>query len=185
MTSFLLGPTYSSPFGLAQNPLIKTIGASLSSTLFETLKQDHGDFAHLDSDPSSVSITALSSNDGENTPFFDFHFSSPNQNVTAGGTRKVTKDSIYRIGSISKLFTVYLLLLQLGWTCWDDGVTRYLPELKRAATSLDDNTADRVIDFVDWGQVSIGSLASQLSGIGRDCKYNPSPCQGTGQDDGA
>lgn len=79
----------------------------------------------------------------------------------------MTNTSLYRIGSISKLFTVYTLLVNYGWEHWDDNITKYLPELQGAA-NLDDDTS---VAHADWSKITVGGLASQLSGIGRDCEF--------------
>ncbi|KAH6887040.1 putative penicillin-binding protein [Thelonectria olida] len=166
MASFLLGSILPSPSGLVDSPSVKAMSTSLSSSLLETLQHDYGSFGESAANKSSVSITAVSTEDEQHSPFFNFHFSSPTLNDTMG-TKTVTEASIYRIGSISKLFTVYVLLLNLGREYWDHSVTRYVPELRHAASSQG-NTEGHAVDHVDWDQVSVSSLASQLSGIGRD-----------------
>lgn len=165
MASFLLGPIYPPPSGLAQSPTVDTLSTRISSTLLHALQEGHGSGGDFTANSSSVSVTAMSIEDSDSSPFFNFHFSAPNLNETAG-TKTVTESSLYRIGSISKLFTVYMLLLNLGRGYWDDSVTRYVPELRRPAESFQHGQA---VDHVDWEQVSVSSLASQLSGIGRDC----------------
>ncbi|KAI0106482.1 putative penicillin-binding protein [Nemania sp. FL0031] len=161
MASFLLGPIYEPPTGLL------TLGAwnsQLSKTLNQVLQSGHSDFGDFEANTSSVSVTIVSTKDDEDTPFFDFHYSSPFLNYSDGGTDHVTKNSIYRIGSISKLFTVYTLLVGYGWESWDQPVTRYIPELREAALP---NTRQPIEDAY-WDKITIGDLASQLSGIGRD-----------------
>ncbi|KAJ8129483.1 hypothetical protein O1611_g4147 [Lasiodiplodia mahajangana] len=126
--------------------------------------EGHSDFGDFGANTSSISITLVSTKDDEDMPFFDFHYSSPFLNHSTGGTDHVTKNSIYRIGSISKLFTAYTLLVGYGWESWDRPVTRYVPELRAAALS---NTRQPIEDAY-WDEITIGDLASQLSGIGRD-----------------
>ncbi|OKP12042.1 Beta-lactamase-like protein [Penicillium subrubescens] len=79
---------------------------------------------------------------------------------------------MYRIGSISKIFTVYTLLVNYGWEHWNDCIMEYLPELQDAA----DLNHDPSVAHVDWSKITIGDLASQLSGIGRD--YDVPQCGG-------
>jgi len=165
--SFLLGPIYAPPSGLSTSNTINTWASNVSITLNQILSSGHSDFGEFEANTSTVSITALSTEDDEYVPFFDFHYSSPFLDHEAGGTNHATKDSIYRIGSISKLFTVYALLLECGWKCWDDSISQYIPELHRAVSARPLNA----IDEPDWGQITVGALASQLSGVGRDCKY--------------
>ncbi|KAI1113680.1 putative penicillin-binding protein [Nemania sp. NC0429] len=164
MESFLLGPIYEPPTGSQASSVLSTWSSHLSEILSQVLHSGHSDFGDFEADTSSVSITVVSTEDDEDAPFFDFHYSSPSLNHSAGGTDHVTKNSIYRIGSISKLFTVYTLLVGFGWDSWDQAVTRYIPELRTAASS----SAGHTIEGADWGTITIGALASQLSGIGRD-----------------
>ncbi|KAI5464348.1 beta-lactamase/transpeptidase-like protein [Mariannaea sp. PMI_226] len=163
MTSFLLGPVYQPPTGLISSDVVNSAATKLSNHLYHVLQNGRSDSVNFEPNSSSVSVTAMSTQD-DNSPFFDFHFSSPQLNTTAGGTNKVTNASIYRIGSISKLFTVYMMLVNFGWKHWDDSVTRFIPEL---AKSTNDHTSSP-IEHVNWDEVTIGSLASQLSGAGRD-----------------
>lgn len=76
------------------------------------------------------------------------------------GSSSVGGDTIFRIASISKTFTVYALLLEESINL-NDPVTEYIPEL------LDREGKDGLID---WSRTTIRSLASQLSGIPRDSK---------------
>jgi CubicO group peptidase (beta-lactamase class C family) len=101
---------------------------------------------------------------------FDFDFKGSSLDTGAGGTDRVSVNSIFRIGSISKLFTVYAFLLNGGLELWERPVTEYVPELRQLSHNSD-NCSD--LDSVRWEEVTLGSLASQMSGIGRDCE-NPS-----------
>lgn len=167
MAGFLLGPILQPPSGLLNSPNLRAVTANLCTSLIQAIHQGHSSFGDFTANSSSISITALSTQDDQNSPFFDFHFSSPFLNQSAGSTETVTNTSLYRIGSISKLFTVYTLLVNYGWEHWDDNITKYLPELQGAA-NLDDDTS---VAHADWSKITVGDLASQLSGIGRDCEF--------------
>jgi CubicO group peptidase (beta-lactamase class C family) len=81
------------------------------------------------------------------------------------GVRNVTADSVYRIGSISKLLSVYLYLIQLGALHIHTPVTQFIPELLiHANASIDD------VDVVRprWNEITISDLASYLAGIPDD-----------------
>lgn len=164
MSLSLLGPVVPPPLNLGSVGMMHPVLANLSDTL-NTAFRDHEGFASSMSGEDSVSITVLSTDAG-NTSLFDFHYSSSNLNESAGSTLNVTQDSVYRIGSISKLFIAYMLLVNYGWEYWDRPVTDFIPELRGHFKSTND-----AIDSVDWDEVTIGSLASHLSGIGRDCKW--------------
>lgn len=173
MSLSLLGPLVPPPINLGSVGIMNNALTNLSNSLNMAFRGDNNDeFAGLISGESSVSITAMSTDD--KTPLFDFHYSSSNLNESAGSTLNVTQNSVYRIGSISKLFTAYIFLVNYGWEHWDKPVTNYLPELRGSAGHS--KTTKDVVDSVDWGEVTIGALASHLSGIGRDCKCPPSAC---------
>ncbi|KAM6516769.1 hypothetical protein FALCPG4_014942 [Fusarium falciforme] len=127
MSLSLLGPVVPPPLNLGSVGIMHPVLANLSDTL-NTAFRDHNGFSSSMSGEDSVSITVLSTDAG-NTPLFDFHYSSSNLNKSAGSTLNVTQDSVYRIGSISKLFTAYMLLVNYGWEHWDKPVTDFIPEL--------------------------------------------------------
>ncbi|KAJ2986061.1 hypothetical protein NUW58_g5208 [Xylaria curta] len=164
MPSFLLGSVYNPPTGLLASSVVGSWASRLSGTLNQVLQSGHSSFGDFEANTSSVSITIVSTEDNENVPFFDFHYTSPFLNDSAGSTDHVTKNSIYRIGSISKLITAYTLLVGYGWESWDHTITRYIPELREASSSQ----ASSPIADVDWDKITIGALTSHLSGIGRD-----------------
>ena len=81
----------------------------------------------------------------------------PSDALTAG---KLDLDTIYRTGSVSKLFTVYALLIKGGFAVFEDPVTKWVPELKASRTE-----ADRVTKIF-WEDITVGALASQMGGTG-------------------
>lgn len=85
--------------------------------------------------------------------------------VSAEGVRAVDSNTIYRVGSISKAWTVYIWLLAAGDTAFNDPITRYVPEIAEYAAR---NPATDSVNAVDWNTITVGALASQLSGISRD-----------------
>jgi hypothetical protein len=101
----------------------------------------------------------------ENRPLFNYHFSAPGLSNASEGVTEVDSETVYRVGSVSKVFTVYAFLANVGDVSWNQPITKYVPELARVASSTAD---DSDLDVVRWEDVTIGSLASQLSGIARD-----------------
>ncbi|MCJ1435646.1 hypothetical protein MMC27_005021 [Xylographa pallens] len=75
------------------------------------------------------------------------------------GPTLVTGDTAFRAASITKTFTVYALLLEKRINL-EDSITKYLPALR------DGPTKDKWA--VDFDQITVRSLASQLSGIARE-----------------
>lgn len=84
------------------------------------------------------------------------------------GVKKVDGDSIFRLASVSKVFTVWTVLTAIGDKHFNDPITKYIPELADAkpnTTAIYDD-----IDNVRWEDVTLGDLASQSAGIARDGK---------------
>ncbi|KAL6910108.1 beta-lactamase/transpeptidase-like protein [Trichoderma evansii] len=157
----LLGPSFTPPSNVLSSNVIQEAVLNVTNALNNAIRTGKSTFGSFNSSTTSFSLTAISQLDS--TPIIDFHYTSSSLNVSAGSTSKITKDTVYRIGSVSKVFTVYALLLNNGTNYWNRPVTDFIPELKHAAQHN-----STVIDWVQWDQVTVGALASQLSGIGRD-----------------
>ncbi|KAJ3571033.1 hypothetical protein NPX13_g5520 [Xylaria arbuscula] len=99
----------------------------------------------------------------ESSPMLELHHTPPV--LDASSTTTVNSETIYRIGSLSKLFAVLSTLTE-GRMKMEDPITKYVPELvelsKEAVPVANDITA------VHWDQVTVGSLTSHMSGIGTD-----------------
>ncbi|RYO79049.1 hypothetical protein DL766_009728 [Monosporascus sp. MC13-8B] len=70
-------------------------------------------------------------------------------------------ETLYRIGSVSKVVSVYTTLAELGDRHWNDPLTKHIPKLARL------KVRNPVYD-VDWSEVTLGALASHMGGISRD-----------------
>jgi CubicO group peptidase (beta-lactamase class C family) len=109
----------------------------------------------------------------ETDPLFTYHFvasalAQPNEGGATPGS-----NTIYRIGSIPKLLTMYIYLISAGSASRNDPVTDYVPELAKYADAIADVLETDKIDMVDWKDVTVGALASQLASIGRDTALPP------------
>ncbi|KAF2967417.1 hypothetical protein GQX73_g6160 [Xylaria multiplex] len=76
----------------------------------------------------------------------------------------VGPDTVYRLGSLTKIFTIMTFIAEAGDTRWNDPVTKYVPELQLLAARAQ---SDPVMN-TDWSSVTIGALASHMAGIMRD-----------------
>jgi len=164
--SLLLGPVFLPPRHLSTNFGFLATYSQLSSALKSALEQGQSPYGNFTPNASSVSISMTST--GQASPIFSLNFTGSNLNTSAGGTEHVSVDTVFRIGSISKLFTVYTFLLNNGLELWQRPITEYVPEL-RQFSQHEQNSVN--LDSVKWEEVTLGSLASHMSGIGRDCEY--------------
>ncbi|KAI0449141.1 beta-lactamase/transpeptidase-like protein [Xylaria acuta] len=99
----------------------------------------------------------------EMSPMLELHYTPPVLDNTS--TTTIDSETIYRIGSISKIFAVLSVLTQ-GRMKLDDPITKYVPELLQLRHEAMPVAND--ITAVNWDQVTIGSLTSHMSGIGAD-----------------
>ena len=88
--------------------------------------------------------------------------------VNSTGTREVDGSTVYRLGSVTKIFTVLTWLAEVGDEHWFVPITNFVPEL-RDIQERSRGEGD-AIRYTDWDAVTVGALASQMSGIPRDCK---------------
>ncbi|KAL8808563.1 MAG: hypothetical protein Q9200_004241 [Gallowayella weberi] len=84
-------------------------------------------------------------------------------NYSDGFPGRMNDQTYFRIASISKVFTVLAVLLQqkAGNCSLGDPITRYVPELKDSAGAGN----------IEWGAITLETLASQLSGLPRECQH--------------
>jgi CubicO group peptidase (beta-lactamase class C family) len=103
--------------------------------------------------------------DLENEPFFwQYHYTSPALNESSKKNQYTNQNSIYRIDGLTELFTVWSLLITQGDRILNAPVTEHLPELALASKN-------NRIGRVDWDDVTVGQLATHMSGIARDCEF--------------
>ncbi|KAE9373571.1 beta-lactamase/transpeptidase-like protein [Stipitochalara longipes BDJ] len=161
--SLLLGPVFPAPRYLSTNFGFLATGSQLSSALKSCLSRGESLFGNFTPNVSSVSISMAST--AQEASIFAFNLTGSGLNMSAGGVESISIDTVFRIGSISKLFTAYTFLLHNGLKLWQRPITDYVPELRRLSR-LSDTPSD--LDSVRWEEVTLGSLASHMSGIGRD-----------------
>jgi CubicO group peptidase (beta-lactamase class C family) len=142
------GPAFPNP-GLTGNlPAVKQFSADLTATL-------------------SAALLRADSGTGGNATSFSIELTSATDTLwTAHHTadelaqpHTVTGDSVFRIASISKMFTVLTVLMQKNM-CLEDPITKYIPELRKGGKG----------DTLQWDKITIRDLASQVGGLFRNCK---------------
>ncbi|KJR83623.1 alkaline D-peptidase [Sporothrix schenckii 1099-18] len=132
------------------------------SGLFDNLVKTgcSDNFGCISPNTTSFSLALYSiadAGDDEDFIFFDYSHTVP----SLANNKTVGLDTIFPTGTLTQVFTVYAWLIQMGDGYWEQPITVFLPELLE--TSLSSGSI-----AVDWDNVSIGSLAGQMSGIVRD-----------------
>lgn len=165
----LLGAVYPSPKTLCNDTAFQTVKHNLSLSLDEIVAGKSSLFGSTYvSNTTSLSVQIWSTR--SSNPEFEYYYTSPLTKNASVGVTEVDENTVFRIGSASKLWTVLLLLIEKGDTVLSDRVVKWVPELADAARELGQDFDG--INHVDWSEVTLFELASQLSGIARDCEFS-------------
>ena len=164
----LEGPQFPPPQNLPSDSTVQSALASLQSKLQSLSSSANGTLDPL----TSFSIEAFSTQ--STSPLFQFHHAGSSVKASSTGIKNITRDSIYRIGSVSKLVTVYLFLIEAGDSYFSQPITKFVPELAAAAAAQNSSSGgvqqgnSNVLDATQWEQITLGALASHMAGIQRD-----------------
>ena len=161
----LAGAVYPAPSQFSQSDAFAEANKTFNDELVRAFKSDSIYGALTYNASFSIDIYSLH----EQKSLLTQHFSAP-QFPSESGVKKVDSDTIYRLGSISKLLTTYIYLVNAGFEGWDDPITKYVPEFQQYA----DKSKANPIDVVAWDEVTVRALVSHLSGITRDGSPPPS-----------
>jgi hypothetical protein len=154
-----LGPDYPAPSNFLNDAQIISASQNLSQQLDSLI---NGNFTDFDT-ATSFSIQWFTAE--SNQPLFQYHYTGPSVAQSSNGTHNITGDSIYRVGSIAKLYTMYLFMVEAGDQYFTRPITDFVPELAQAALEA---TTSGTGNATQWEDITIGALASQMAGIARD-----------------
>jgi CubicO group peptidase (beta-lactamase class C family) len=82
--------------------------------------------------------------------FFQYHYTAPVRNET--GVSVIDTDTVYRVASVTKVFTVLALLIH-AQDKLEDPITWHVPEIS---------------DHAVYQEISLRMLASQIAGVPRE-----------------
>ncbi|KAI1773109.1 beta-lactamase/transpeptidase-like protein [Hypoxylon cercidicola] len=155
------GPVFPKPTALASADVIKTAIANLTAT-FDARGQDPA----TNPNATSWSIQVFSASDAEDDAPVWSHYHTATNLLTADtpGVKSVGADTVYRLGSVTKIFTILTFLAEAGDQYWNTPVTRWVPELELLAGKA---RYDPIMN-VDWDSITLQDLASHMAGIVRD-----------------
>ncbi|OAG39586.1 hypothetical protein AYO21_06230 [Fonsecaea monophora] len=153
-----LGPILPAPTNLTHN---NNNNSTLSQVLAAITTQLQAYSSQLNATALSVGVRSIH----EPAPVLSFHHTPTTFNTS--GTHKVNGDTVYAIGSATKLFTALSILQLQGKINLADPITKYVPRLAQMDGSHDDP-----LTRVDWDSVTVDALASHLGGIGADHFFN-------------
>ncbi|KAI0416377.1 beta-lactamase/transpeptidase-like protein [Xylaria grammica] len=157
----LYGLGYPKPSDLSNHEGIRNAASALDSVFKEYIDEANNTGA----DRFSYSVEVFSAT--EAAPLWSHHWTAKNlATMNTTGVRKVDGSTVYRIGSLTKVFTMLTFLAEVGDAAWNDPIAKYVPEIAAMAVPGHDNSHS--LTSPDWGSITIGALASQVSGLMRD-----------------
>ena len=145
-----LGAVLPAPKSPSKHDAVKRAAAGLTQGLDEITSST------LDTSALSIGVKSLH----ESKQLFSYHFTPPT--IGEYGTDKIDADTVYRVGSVSKMMPA-LAALQSSKIDMDESVLKYIPELR--------NATGEGIGATQWEDISVRSLANHLAGLATDCKY--------------
>lgn len=156
-----LGPVLPAPTQPSSHTAVQSAAARVGNALRAT----------FDSTLNATGISVTLQSVHETAPLLELHHTPAYRDPRS--TDVIDAHSVYRLGSISKLFAVLSVLKLCDQVQLDDPVTKHLPELRDMRGDGEEEADD--ITAVQWDQVTVGALASHMGGIGTDCMYNKTP----------
>ncbi|KAF4452189.1 Penicillin-binding protein 4 [Fusarium austroafricanum] len=100
----------------------------------------------------AVDVFSASTND---SIYSYFHVGDTYKDTLTKG--KLSENTIFRAGSVSKMFTVYAIIAKAGIEALSYPVSIVLPELLG-------NSSTNPIERIDWSEITVGALAAHQAG---------------------
>lgn len=169
----LLGPFFPTPLIDSASPALTKVAQSLNKLLDDYIVAGDGQFGLITPNTTSFSLALFAGSNyvpgPDDLPFFYEYHHDTNDLDDSG----LDKGSVFALGDLTQLFTVYTQLAALGDGVWSHSVLDYVLELHNVSLAASD-----AISQVQWKDVTLGALAGQISGIARDCmvRYLPLMC---------
>lgn len=160
-----LGPIYPAPIDLTSDKsLVAASWKNFTSTFDTYLKGNQTTASESLSEVEKVTFSVgLFSIHDRAAAKLQYHYTSPEIANATQGTTQVDGDSIYRIASVSKLFTVFAGLLELTNDDWNRPLTDVMPGLTDFANGAVGE--DEPVYKIQWDKITPSALAAQLAGI--------------------
>ncbi|KAE8424014.1 beta-lactamase/transpeptidase-like protein [Aspergillus pseudocaelatus] len=180
----LLGPAFPALTFDKNSSILTSALADLTKKFDEQNSQGSGSHGDVSPNTTSFSMSLFSTNQGtaSDSPFFfDYHYTAPSVKSSTSQSQHASRDSIYRIGGLTQIFTVWTSLIEEGDTIWNDPVTKYLPELASATKGA--HAKQDPLRYVDWDGITVGQIASHMAGLPRSYCTNDIGKEGSSIDD--
>ena len=160
-----LGPTYPAPIDLTSDKSLVPANWKNFTSIFDAyLKGNQSTASRSLSGVEKITFSVgLFSIHDPAAAKLQYHHTSPEIANATQGTTQVDGDSIYRMASVSKLFTVFAGLLELNNKEWNRPLSEIIPGLVDfvRATAGEEDAVYRI----QWDKITPWALAAQLAGI--------------------
>lgn len=158
----VLGPDYPQPQCLDKDAIIQSALSNLTQRFDSAVQSQNTTWGAFPVNNVSFSTGVFWT--GSNDLLFHYDHNGQQLPLTPSSKTQTDSDTIYRVGSVSKVFTVYTQLLQNGDAFWSEPVGKYVPELAQAAANT---SLSSTFGLPQWNDITIGELASQQAQVGR------------------
>jgi hypothetical protein len=156
----LYGATFPKPSKVGQHQGAQEAASALDDAFSKYIDNDNT----TGSSGFSYAVEVFHTN--ATSPLWSHYWTAPNLKAfNSTGVARVDTDTVFRIGSITKIYTILAFLAAVGDEKWNDPIAKYIPEIAELARM----PGSSPISSSDWDSITIGSLASQTSGLIRDC----------------
>ncbi|CAI7609838.1 uncharacterized protein N7487_011491 [Penicillium crustosum] len=155
----LLGPAFPAPTALSEDPTFLSKAEELTSKLNGAIE---------DGTLPSISFAVQVFSSEEDDSAFGFYHTDDPIKTGSVGVQEVDENTVFRIGSISKLWTMFLLMALGGTRYFHEPVSKYVPELQTKYSPAQEKDK---INYLQWRDVTIGELASHQAGLTRDYAF--------------
>ncbi|TPX16053.1 uncharacterized protein E0L32_000387 [Thyridium curvatum] len=155
----LQGPVFPRPVNPSTDPTLQDAFRNLTATFTQ---RDQDNSTGADSMTYSVEVFSVA----DDKPIWSWYHTAPTLPSNTTGVKKADGDTVYRLGSLTKVFSIYTWLAEVGDAHFNEPVSKYVPEVAALAAAAD--AKKDPVNNVDWNSVTIGSIAAQLTGLVRD-----------------
>ncbi|KAM0545008.1 hypothetical protein ACHAPJ_011518 [Fusarium lateritium] len=145
----LLGPSFLPNFDVTKSKHIEAAKdkfPKLIDVLFDSETLNKTDLVF------SIDVFSASTNES----IYSYHHVGENSKKAVSKGRP-SENSIYRIGSVTKMLTAYAIISKAGMEVLSHPVTTFLPELAG-------NVSDNAIERIDWNDITVGALLAHQAG---------------------
>lgn len=129
-----LGPDFPKPQGLSTSTVMQSAFSNLTATLAAAVSAEQSDYGDFKANTNSWSIQVFDTQ--SSAPLYENHHTQPNlPSLNSSGVSVVDGDTVFRLGSLTKLLSILTFLAIDGDVNFNEPVTKYVSELATLAQS--------------------------------------------------